>query len=1005
MVPKNTRLLLLWAMLLSSISLHAQLTVLKGKVIGEDGLPIEGASVKIKNRNAGVSSAADGTFSINSKNTTETLVVSAVSYAPAEVRVSEGEAITIRLLKNNESLSEVVVTALGVKREKRNLTFSSQEVKGDELLKAKDPNIVNDLAGKVSGVQVTSSSGAPGSSSRIVIRGATSIYGDNQALVVVDGVPVNNDETGNLHSGPGSNRLVDIDPSIIDNINVLKGAAATALYGSAGARGVIMITTKSGAVDKKPVISFSSDLSFDKPLFPQKQMKYGQGTRGVFYNGENQKTSLSWGPEMDTLKINGAPAPFYDPFKIFFKTGVTTNNTVSIAGGGSSSSYFTSYSYFDQQGSVPKTGFKRHSVFSKYTTKIYKNLTSTFQIDYSNSNNDRMPEGYALENPIWTVYAAPVSWNPLPYLNPDGTQRVYRYSRNNPFWVLNNVYNKSLVNRFIPVATLNYAPFKWLTLTERAGADIYGEQDKYKEAPSSALATPGTIIEQNINFRQFNHDFIVNANKEFGNFIVNLLLGNNVLSTYSQNYYERGVGLTINGFDNIGSASTITASEYHSLQRKVGFYAQANIDYKRLLILSLTGRYDGSSVLATNKSFYPYGSAAASFIFSELLPADFSRVMNFGKLRVSYATVGNDGVGPYALSTPYITPTFNNITFPFEGQTGYLLSSTLGNPGLKNERLNEYEVGLETKFLKGRIGLEASYFSKKTIDGIIPGVSIAPSTGYTGTTVNTASIENKGIELLLNATPVKSKDFNWDLTFNFSRIRNKVLALYPGTNQLGNGFTQIIVGQPYGVKYGARFKRTSDGQLLIDANGLPIRDDQDGIVGNITPDWLAGLNNTFRYKKISLSFFFDMKKGGDIENNVDGYGAFYGTTKASENRAPRVLKGISIVDNKPNTVTADMQTYYQNFGGMLESVIQDGTYIKLRTVSIAYDLDNSWFQKTPVKSASLIVTGRNLWVYSPHFTGGDPEVSSFGSSNGAQGIYSFSAPTSRSVSFTLKMSF
>lgn len=981
----------------------AQNKTVTGRLVDSSGNAIANASIQERKSKAHTETGADGTFSI-SVSPTGILTVSRVGFETLEVSVSGRSELSITLKAKAETLTEVVVTALGVKREKRDLTFSSQEVKGDELVKTKEPNVVNGLAGKVSGVQITSSSGAPGSSSRIVIRGATSIYGDNQALIVIDGIPINNDETGNLHSGPGSNRLVDIDPSIIENINVLKGAAATALYGSAGARGVVMITTKGGSADKKPVLSFSSDYSFDNALLPERNMKYGQGTRGKFYDGETQKTSLSWGPEMDTLKINGKPATVYNPYS-FFKTGHGNNNTLSVSGGGNSSSYFMSYSYFNQTGTVPNTDFKRHSMFAKYTNKIYKNLTSTFQIDYSNSANDRMPEGYALENPIWTVYAAPISWNPLPYLNPDGTQRLYRYSRNNPYWVLNNVYNKSAVNRFIPVATFNYAPLKWLTLTERLGADIYAEQDKYKEAISSTLATPGTIIENNINFRQFNHDFIANANKSFGKFNVNVLLGNNIISTYYQNYYQKGVGLNILGFDNIGSASTITASEYHSLQRKVGFYAQANIDYNRLLILSLTGRYDGSSVLAKDKSFYPYGSAATSFIISELLPSSVTRIMNFAKARLSFATVGNDGVGPYSLSTPFVSQTFNNITFPFNGQAGFLQSSTLGNPNLKNERLNEYEGGLEFKFLQSRIGVEASYFYKKTIDGIIPGVAIAPSTGYTGTTVNTASIENKGFELLVNATPIKSKKFSWDVTLNFTKINNKVLALYPGTNQLGNGFTQIIVGQPYGVKYGARFKRNSSGQLIIDANGLPIRDDQDGIVGNVTPDWLAGLNNTLRYGQFTLSFFFDMKKGGDIENNVDGYGSFYGTTKASEKRAATVLKGVSEVDGKPNTVAADMQTYYQNFGGILENVIQDGTYIKLRNVSLSYDVSPAVLAKTPFKSAALVITGRNLWIYSPHFTGADPEVSSFGSSNGAQGIYSFSAPTTRSVSITLKASF
>lgn len=982
----------------------AQAGVVKGRVLSEDGTAVPNASVTIKNTSRGLVASEDGQFSIDVSEKS-ILVVNAIGYQSKEVTVEGGQTIDVRLSKSTQTMNEVVVTALGVRREKRALTYSTQEVRGEQLVATKEPNIVNGLAGKVSGVQITSSSGTPGSSSRIVIRGATSIFGDNQALVVIDGVPVNNDETGNLNSGPGSNRLVDIDPSIIESVNVLKGAAATALYGSAGARGVVMITTKGGGMDRKPVVTFTSDFGFENPILPQRQTKYGQGSRGVYANGEDQKTSLSWGPLMDTLTLNGAKAPVYDPYDLFFQTGITTNNTISVNGGGNTSSYFMSYSYFDQKGTVPTTSFKRHTIFTKYTTRIAKNFTSTFQFNYANSKNNRQPEGYILEAPIWTVVTAPVSWNPLPYLNEDGTQRVFRFSRNNPFWVLENIYNRAVVNRFIPVFTFNYTPTSWLTLTERVGADVYAEQDKYRESPSTTLATTGRIIEQNINFRQFNHDFIVNATKKFGAFDVNLLLGNNLYSNFSQFHYARGLGLTVNNFDNISGASNITASETQYRTRKVGFYAQANVDFNRWLVLSMTGRYDGSSVLSQDKSFYPYGSVATSFILSELLPPGSLGFMNFAKLRLSYATVGNDGVGPYALSTPYYSPTIGSIAFPYQGQAGFLQSATLGNPTLQNERLNEYEIGVEAKFLQNRIGLEASYFQKKTIDGIIPGVAIAPSTGYTGTTVNTASIENKGFELLVNATPIKGTKFNWDVTFNFSRIRNKVLALYPGTDQLGNGFTQLIVGQPYGVKFGGRYARTEDGQLLIDETGLPIRDDVDGIIGNITPDWLAGLSNTLRYGPLSLSFFFDMKKGGDIENNVDGYGYFYGTPKVTENRDNLVIEGISTVDGKANTVVVNGQDYYQKINGILESVIQDGTYIKLRTASLSYDVPPALIGKTPFKSASLIATGRNLWIHAPNFTGGDPEVSSFGSSNGSQGIYSFSTPTSRSLNITLKLTF
>lgn len=1018
-MPKLLCVLAFASALFLCFDTSAQNKVLKGTVRDEKGDPVPRASVMIKGTKSGTSTADDGSFAISAPPHA-VLIISAIGFNNREVKTNGSEPVTVALSPNDNSLNEVVVTALGVKREKRALTFSSQEIKAEELVRAKEPNILNAMTGKVAGVQITSSSGTPGASSRIVIRGATSIIGNNEALIVVDGIPVNNSETGAVNSGPGSNRLIDFNPSIIESVNVLKGAAATALYGSAGARGVVMITTKSGAGSKKPAITISQDLSFENGIFPKIQNKYAQGDRkeingvlydNVYYDGETDKTSSSWGPLMDTLKVNGQPVQKRNQLKDFFQTGVTSNSTISFSGSNApGSGYFASYSYLDQKGIEPTTYLKRHTVFTKFSTKLTDKITGTFQFNYANSRTNRMPEGYILESPIWTIYTAPVSWSPLPYLNPDGTQRVFRYSRNNPYWVLDNIYTHGTVNRFVPVITLNYSLLKWLNITERMGADMYGEQVKYYEARGSVANPNGVVVDRTNTFRQYNHDLIIDAHKQFNKINAQLLLGNNVLSTYTQYVEARGVGLSVtNGYDNVANATTQTYSEKHYLTRKVGFYAQGNFDYNHLLNLALTGRYDGTSVLAKSNNFYPYGSAAAGFIFSELLGSQLSSIINFGKLRVSYATVGNDNVDAYALTTPYLNVSSGNnntiagISFPFEGQNGFLLSDVLGNPLLKNERVKEFETGIELKTLNNRLGAEISWFNKKVQDGLIP-VTISPSTGYNSTTINTARLQTKGLEVLLNANPVKTGKFNWDLVFSFTKLRSKVLAIHDDLTSISVGFTQAIVGQPYGVKYGTRYARDSaTGQLLIDASGLPFADTKQDVLGNIQPDWLAGLTNNVSYGPFTLSFFFDMKKGGVTENNVDGYGYFYGTPKATENRDPRVVQGISTVDNKANTVATNAEDYFRRISGILESVIQDATYIKLRNVSLSYVIPSKVVEKTPIKSASLTVTGRNLWIYSPHFTGGDPENNSFGSSNGSLGLYSFSTPTPRSINISLKV--
>ncbi|WP_259069262.1 SusC/RagA family TonB-linked outer membrane protein [Mucilaginibacter sp. X4EP1] len=980
---------------------YAQSINLKGKVVDNKGLPMPGVTIKVKNTNKVTVTDINGLFTISHDNPAR-LVVSFIGFITKEVPVTNEASVTISIADDAQSLNEVVVTALGVKREKRNLTYSTQQVGGEDLVQAKDPSLINDIDGKVSGVQIVSSSGTPGSSSSIVIRGASSFYGNNQALMVVDGVPINNDETGNLNQGPGTSRIADIDPSIIESINVLKGAAATALYGSAGAAGVIIITTKTGKANAKPTINFSSDFSFENALLPQIQDKYAQGTNGVFYDGTTQKTSTSWGPLMDTLTINGQPAKKYNQADLFFKTGHTYNNVLSVNGGGAASNYYLSYSNFDQTGTVPTTEFLRNALFAKYGAKINDKISTTFQLNYTNSQNHRLPEGYAIESPVWTIYTAPISYNLLPYENADGTQRLYRYSRDNPYWVLNNISNTSSVNRFLPTFTTDYKPLKWLTVTERFGADVYNETDNYHESAQSVSNPTGRIVLNSLNFRQFNNDLVASANHQFGDFNIDGLIGNNIYSQYSQDLYANGVGLTVPDLTNISSASTINFSESHYLQHKIGVYAQANIDYKRFLILALTGRYDGSSKLATDHSYYPYGSAATSFIASEFFSKELQEVMNLAKIRVSYASVGNDNISPYSLTTPYYSQTIRNITFPYEGQAGFLLSQTLNNPYLQNERINEFETGIETGFFNNRITMEASYYIKNLKDGIIPGVAIAPSTGYSGTTVNTGVMRNKGYEVLLTVVPVKTNDIKWDVTINFSQLRSKVLTIDGDLQQIGNGFSSIIVGQPYGVLYGTRYARNAKGQLLIDDSGLPYADATQGVIGNINPDWTGGFSSTLRYKQFNFSVFFDVKKGGDIQNNVDGYGYFYGTPKVTENRAPRIVSGISESTGLPNTVEVTGQAYYQRLNGIEESVIQDGTYIKLRNASIGYTLRPTWLTGSPFKSINISVTGRNLWIYAPHFTGGDPEVSSFGASNGDQGIYSFSTPTSRSIDFSVK---
>ncbi|MES1219790.1 MAG: SusC/RagA family TonB-linked outer membrane protein, partial [Bacteroidota bacterium] len=673
-------------LVLCSILASGQTKEITGKVTDAQGFPIPNATIKIKGGNGGISAGADGTFKLH-VSSNSVLVISGVGFETTEVTVGNTDNVNVQLKQSTNSLSEVVVTALGIKREKRMLTYSTQEVKGSAVVDAKQDNIVNALAGKVSGVQITNSSGQPGSSSQIVIRGNSSLTGNNTALFVIYGVPMDNSEAGNpdgpLGAGGTSNRGIDLDPNIIESITVLKGSAATALYGSSASRGAIIITTKSGkagAKANKPTISLSSSYTFAQPLYPDLQHTWAQGSGGQYVDGNNgQFGSASWGPKIDTLRVNGAPVTQHDPLKDFFRTGHTTDNNLSISGANDRSNYVVSYSFLKDNGIVPTTDYVRNAFFAKYNTKFSEKINLTTQFNYIHSDNNRTLDGNSLEAPLWTVLSAPISWNPFPTTNPDGTQRVYRLARNNPYWLLDNTGLQDKVDRILPAFTLSYNPLSWLTITERLGADMYYNSTGYHENVGTVGSYPtGRVYSRAITWQQFNNDLIIDARKNFTpDLFGELLLGNNVFFNYNDNKYVQGVGLSLPDFYNIGNATNVTSSYAYYKKRKVGFYAQANAEYKKMITLGLTGRYDGSSVLSSDKQFYPYGSASVGFIFTEALGMSRSPVFNFGKIRAAYSIVGNDDpIAPYSLTNPYYQAAVGNITFPFTGENGYLMTTT-----------------------------------------------------------------------------------------------------------------------------------------------------------------------------------------------------------------------------------------------------------------------------------------------------------------------------------------
>ncbi|MGC4035775.1 MAG: SusC/RagA family TonB-linked outer membrane protein [Chitinophagaceae bacterium] len=1022
------RLSLFGWLLVCSILAAAQTKEVTGKVTDSQGIPVSGATIKIKGGSGGTSAGIDGSFHLNvSENAT--LVISSIGFDPVEVKVGESSTVNIELKQANNSLNEVVVTALGIRREKRMLTYTTQEVKGAAVVDAKQDNIVNALAGKVSGVQITNSSGQPGSSSQIVIRGNSSLTGNNGALFVIDGIPMDNSEAGNpdgpLGAGGTSNRGIDIDPNIIESINVLKGAAATAIYGSSASRGAIVITTKNGrgaGTMNRPTISLSSSYTVSQPLYPDLQRTWAQGSGGVYVDGNNgQLGSASWGPKLDTLRVNGAPVPYHDALKEFFRNGNTTDNNLSVSGANDRSNYVVSYSFLKNNGIVPTTDYVRNSFFAKYSTKLSNKINLTTQFNYVHSDNNRTLDGNSLEAPLWTVLSAPISWNPFPTTKPDGSQQIYRAARNNPYWLLDNSGLKDKVDRVIPVFNLSYSPLSWLTLTERLGGDMYYNTTEYHENVGTVGSYPtGRVYNRAIVYQQWNNDLILDARKNFSkDWFGELILGNNIVVNYNDNKFDQGVGLSLPGFYNISNATTVTSAYNYYKSRKVGFYAQANVEYRKMLTLGLTGRYDGSSVLSTDKQFYPYGSASAGFIFSELMGLSSNPVFNFGKIRAAYSIVGNDAVPPYSLTNPYLQVTgangtaINNINFPFNGQNGYLLTTQYGYP-LKNETVKEFEAGIETKWFNNRASLDVTYFNKKSSDLLTPGVPIDPATGFNSASLNSGSMRNKGVEVTLGITPIKTKDLRWDVTVNFTKIKNDVLNLAPGVTFLQfAGFTNpgifAFANSPYGVIYGSHFKRGAAGDknagvLLLDDDGYPQIDQTLAPIGNATPNWIGGLTSELNYKNFNFSFVLDMKQGGDIMNLDAHYLDFYGTSKITENRdGTKIFPGVIESTGQVNTTAVPTnQAFYQNLWSVTdETSLSDASFLKLRQVTLGYKVA---LPKTGVvKSLYINVTGTNFILHK-NYAGSDPEVSLNGSGNG-QGFANFMTPTSKNFIVGVKATF
>lgn len=1060
--------LLLWSVLLSLFcisQLQAQRTITGTVSSAEEGESLIGATVILQGTNRGAATDENGRYSLSFSGKEGSLIFSLYGFERQMITIGSSDVIDVKLVESIQVLDEVVITALGVQRETKALGYSVQEVSGDEILASRESNLVNSLSGKVAGVQITSSSGAPGASSRIVIRGASSLLGNNQPLFVVDGIPLDNTQfsssprnstnepangtrAGDEEQGGADygNAIQDINPDDIESISVLKGPTAVALYGSRAQNGAIVVTTKSGAGTRGIGISASSNYSVQTPLrLPDFQNQYGQGGYGLVGYPEYLDVDESWGHALDgRLKRNvfNEDVPWVanpDNIKNFLETGNVFVNNASISGGNDRANFRFSFANMDQKGILPNTGLNRTNISLKSGLQVTDRLKIVSSVSYVLTQGKNRPNtGYDGQN----VFQSMFNWHGRQidysqfkdYKNADGSFRLNTTDpnnsesfgwpiapipawQNNPYANLNDNVNTDRRDRMIGNFKISYDFTDWLSAFVRAGTDHY--TDQREQVYAAGLRDPsslrqGGFVHDNYVVTTYNIDLVVQAQKQFNkDFYASLLVGANRFNNTVANQFTFVQGLLIPGIYNVSNARGLPDSrEYTTSKRINGVYGAAQFSYRNYLFLDVTGRNDWSSTLPSGSRSYFYPSASMSFVLSDAL--DMPAAISFLKVRGGLAQVGND-TDPYALQSYFVKKRIADnqadITFPFNGQPSFALGDELANAGLLPEQTTSWEVGLDLRLFEGRISADVTYYDGVTRNQLM-NLTLPSSSGYASQIINAGAISNRGIEAMVNLTPAMTEKFRWDLAVNFAKNVSMVEELHPDVESIiiesHRAQTEARSGNPYGDIYGTAWLRVDDmdspyfGERIIGADGRPQRaPGGNQLLGNIQPDFMMGINNSFQFGGAYLSFLVDWKQGGEMFSLTNFFGGYSGVLAytAEGREGDYVAEGV--IDNQdgtysPNATQINAEDYWhRTFSGQEEGVY-DATFVKLREVKIGYDLPASLLEKTPFSGVSFNIIGRNLWIIHSLVPNVDPESSAYGAGNG-QGFEVNGIPSVRSM--------
>ena len=1081
----------------------AQRTV-TGTVSDQNGVALIGASVLVKGTTSGTITEIDGTYSVRVPEGSNVIVFSYTGFETVEVTLGASNVVDVAMAEG-VTLETAVVTALGVTKEEKSIGYAVQQVESTELLRANEANFVQSLAGKVAGLQVTGSAGTAGGSSFFLIRGANTISGSNQPLIIVDGVPIDNSQLRRPGSGPAvasvaySNRAIDINQNDIESVTVLKGAAATALYGSLAGNGAIIITTKKGLPGGQKIsVDFTTNLTFNQAnKLPELQTSYSQGAGGL-YNSPDSRQARSWGASVDTLRyatadypltaaqdrdgdgkydwtsnglyIVGQSSPFASSTPIdvfdhydFFQTGLASNSNLAISAANENSSVRFSVGFLDETGIVPNNTFNRINFGLNADTKLGKKVNLGIGVQYINSGGIRIEQGSNTSGVmLGLVRSAPTfdnangledaATNEAAYTFPDGSPRGYRGLNpangtsiyDNPYWTANNNPLSDNVNRVIGNFSFTYNPTDWLTFAWRPGVDFYSDIRKQYFAIFSSTLPSGQVFEDQYASKRINSDLLATLHPTISeNIELTLTVGHNIREFTLDNLYSQGDGLVIPGFYDLSNASSQITSADNTLNRNQGVFGVLDIGFNSWLYLSGTYRIESDLSLPEANNPYSYYSAGGSIVLSEALGMN-SDVLSFAKVRGSFGRVG---LGTFAYSTDtyftsggYADGWTAGVIFPYLGVSGFTKSFVLGNPELRPEIKDSWEVGADLRFFRNRIGLDVTYYSSVSKD-IILAVPVTASSGFQNFIQNSAQLSNKGIEAILSLTPVRSKNFTWDLVTNFTSNKNDVVALAEGVDQVFlGGFTgasvRAVVGVPYGSIFGTGFYEDADGNRVIDPNtGFPLFDPNERSFNSSLPDFQVGIRNTFTFKGLSLSALLDIKEGGYMWNGTKGAMYYFGTHQETADRrgTMEVFEGsLAELDSEgkvifwdhdndpdtyeiPQTTGANSQEVLVNqawlsdgrgnsfVGGNTEDFIEETSWVRLRDVSLSYSLPKDWIKGAKMQYLTLTLSGRNLFLSTP-YTGIDPETNLYGASN-AQGLDYFNMPGTKSYMVGLQVGF